>query len=145
MAAGAWKINKNAKLKLGTGSITLGAGTVFNLTLHSIGASANLISGLVSVFTSIGSECTGGGYTAVGNTLSSNTWAISGQNAKFDSSDWVVTGSIASIKYAVIMQSVSGTSGLVLCYSTLSATPFSVTGTNTLTIQMNASGIFTLA
>jgi hypothetical protein len=145
MAAGAWKINKNAKLKLGTGSIQLDAGNVFNLTLHSIGASANLISGLVSVFTSIGSECAGGGYTAVGNTLSSNTWAISGQNAKFDASDWVVTGSIASIKYAVIMASVSATSGLVLCYSTLSTTGFDVTGTNTLTIQLNASGIFTLA
>jgi len=145
MAAGAWKINKNAKLKLGTGSIVLAAATVFNITLHSIGASANLISGLVSVFTSIGSECAGGGYAANGQTLSSNTWAISGQNAKFDSSDWVVTGSIASIKYAVIMQSVSATSGLVLCFSTLSATGFDVSGTNTLTIQMNTSGIFTLA
>ena len=145
MAAGAWKINKNAKLKLGSALIDLDAGNVFNLTLHSIGASANLLSGNVSVFTSIGSQCTGGGYAAGGNTLSSNTWAISGQNAKFDSSDWVVTGSIASIKYAVIMLSVSGTSGLVLCYSSLSGTPFSVTGTNTLTIQMNSSGIFTLA
>lgn len=145
MAAGAWKINKNAKLKLGTGSIVLAAGNVFNLTLHSIGASANLISGLVSLYSSIGSEVTGGGYTAAGNTLSSNTWAISGQNAKFDSSDWVVTGSIASIKYGVIMASTGASEGLVLCYSTLSTTPFSVTGTNTLTIQMNASGIFTLA
>lgn len=144
MAAGAWKINNNAKLKLGTGSIVLSGG-VFNITLHSIGASANLISGLVSVFTSIGSEVTGGGYVAVGTTLSSNTWALSGQNAKFDSSDWVVTGSIASIKYAVIMQSISATSGLVLCFSTLSTTPFDVTGTNTLTLQMNTAGIFTLA
>ena len=144
MAAGAWKINKNAKLKIGNGSIDLDT-DIFNISLHSIGASANLISGLVSVFTSIGSECTGGGYVAVGNTLSSPTWAISGQNAKFDSSDWVVTGSIASIKYAVICKSVSGTSGLVLAFSTLSGTGFDVTGTNTLTIQMNASGIFTLA
>jgi hypothetical protein len=144
MAAGAWKINNNAKLKLGTGSIVLSGG-VFNITLHSIGASANLISGLVSVFTSIGSEVTGGGYVAAGTTLSSNTWALSGQNAKFDSSDWIVTGSIASIKYAVIMQSISATSGLVLCFSTLSTSGFDVTGTNTLTLQMNTAGIFTLA
>jgi len=85
---------------------------------------------------------TGGGYNAVGNTLSSPTWVISGQNAVFDSSDWVVTGSIGSIKYAVIMQSISGTSGLVLCYSTLSTSGFDLTGTNTLTIQMNSAGIF---
>lgn len=144
MAAGAWKVNPNAKLKIGTGSIDLDT-DIFNLTLHSVGASANLLTGAVSVFTSIGSQVTGGGYAAGGNTLSSPTWALSGVNAKFDSSDWVVTGSIASIKYAVIMKSVSATSGLVLCYSTLSTSPFSVTGTNTLTIQMNTSGIFTLA
>ncbi len=144
MAAGAWKINPNAKLKLGNSLISLG-GAIFNISLHSIGASANLISGLVSVFTSIGSECTGGGYVAAGQTLSSPTWALSGLNGKFDSSDWIVTGSIASIKYAVICQSISGTSGLVLCYSTLSTSGFDVTGSNTLTIQMNAAGIFTLA
>jgi len=144
MAAGAWKINNNAKLKLGDTSIDLG-GASFNITLHSVGASDNLLSGVVSVFTSIGSECTGGGYTAVGTALASPTWALSGQNAKFDAADWVVTGSIASIKYAVIMQSVSATSGLVLCYSTLSTSGFDVTGTNTLTIEMNSAGIFTLA
>lgn len=142
--AGAWKINTNAKQKLGVGSIILSGG-VFNLSLHSIGASANLLSGNVSVFSSILSECTGGGYTAGGNTLSSHTWTQSGQNWKFDSSDWVVTGSIASIKYAAIFMSTGVSEGFVLCYSTLSTSPFSVTGSNTLTIQMNTSGIFTLA
>ena len=58
MAAGAWKINPNAKLMLGNALLSLG-GAIFNLTLHSIGASANLISGLVSSWTSIGSEVTG--------------------------------------------------------------------------------------
>lgn len=144
MAAGAWKINTNAKQKLGVGSIVLSGG-VFNLTLHSIGASANLLSANVSVFSSIGSECTGGGYTAGGNTLSSHTWTQSGQNYKFDSSDWVVTGSIGSIKYAAIMMSTGASEGFVLCYSTLSATGFDLTGSNTLTIQMNAAGIFALA
>lgn len=143
--AGSWKIRKRAKLKLGSGAFDLG-GAIFNLTLHSAGASANLTAAAdISAFTSIGSQCTGGGYTAGGNTLSSNTWALSGNNAKFDSSDWVVTGSIADIKYAVIMQSVTATSGIVLCHSTLSATAIQLTGSNTLTIQMNASGIFTLA
>ena len=144
MAAGPWKINKNAKLKIGAASIVLSGG-VFNLTLHSVGASANLISGLVSVFSSIGSECTGGGYVAGGKTLSSHTWAISGQNAKFDASDWIVTGAITSIKYAVIMMSTGVSEGFVLCYSTLSASGFDLNGSNTLTIQMNAAGIFTLA
>ena len=144
MAAGAWKINPNAKIHLGNGDFDL-ASAIFNLTLQSIGASANILTGAVSIFTSLGSQVTGGGYNAGGNTLSSNTYALSGQNGKFDSSDWVVTGSIASIKYAYIMQSISATSGFLLCYSTLSTSPFSVTGVNTLTIQMNTSGTFTLA
>lgn len=144
MAAGPWKINPNAKVHLGNGTFDL-AGAVFNLTLASTAASANILTGAVSIFTSLASQCTGGGYVAGGKTLSSNTYALSGQNGKFDSSDWIVTGSIASIKYAYIMQSVSGTSGFLLCYSTLSATGFALTGANTLTIQMNASGIFTLA
>lgn len=144
MAAGAWKVNPNAKVHLGNGTFDLDA-AVFNLTLASVGASANILTGAVSVFTSLGSQCTGGGYAAGGNTLSTNTFSLSGQNGKFDSSDWIVTGSIGSIKYAYIMQSVSATSGFLLCYSTLSASGFDLTGTNTLTIQMNASGIFTLS
>lgn len=144
MAAGAWKVNPNAKIHLGIGTFDL-ASAIFNLTLQSVGASANILTGAVSIFTSLGSQVTGGGYNAGGNTLSSNTYALSGLNGKFDSSDWVVTGSIASIKYAYIMQSVSATSGILLCYSTLSTSGFDVTGTNTLTIQMNTSGIFTLA
>jgi hypothetical protein len=145
MAAGPWKVFPYGKLRIGNGTIALDAGNIFNLTLHSIGASANLLTTAVSKWSSIGSECTGGGYTAGGNTLSSNTWALSGNNGKFDSSDWVVTGSIASIKYAVIMLSQGAASGFPLCYSTLSANGFDLTGSNTMTIQMNASGIFTLA
>jgi len=144
MAAGAWKINPNAKVHLGNGDFDLDA-AVFNLTLQSVGASANILTAAVSIFTSLGSQVTGGGYAAGGNTLSTNVYALSGQNGKFDSSDWVVTGSIASIKYAYIMQSISATSGFLLCYSTLSTSGFDLTGTNTLTVQMNASGIFTLA
>ncbi len=144
MAAGAWKVNPNAKVHLGNGSFDL-SGAVLNMTLASVGASANILTAEISIFTSLGSQCAGGGYTAGGTTIGGQTYALSAQNAKFDSSDWIVTGSIASIKYAYIMQSISATSGFLLCYSTLSATPFSLTGTNTLTIQMNAAGIFTLA
>ena len=144
MAAGTWKINPNAKIHLGNGDFDL-ASAIFNLTLASVGASDNILTGAVSIFTSLGSQVTGGGYAAGGNTLSTNTYALSGLVGKFDSSDWIVTGSIASIKYAYIMQSISATSGFLLCYSTLSTTGFDLTGTNTLTIQMAGAGIFNLA
>lgn len=144
MAAGAWNVFPRGKRHLGIGTFNL-SNDVFNLSLHTAGASANLQGSAVSVFGSIGSESTGGGYTAGGNTLSSTTWTASGSGYKFDSTDWVVTGSIAAIKYAVVFRSAAVSSGQVLCYSTLSTAAFALTGTNTLTIQMATAGLFTLA
>jgi hypothetical protein len=62
---------------------------------------------------------------------------------RFDASDKVFTASAASafsVLYAVIY--VSG--GEAICWSKLSGSGFSVTAGNTLTIQMNASGIWEL-
>jgi hypothetical protein len=143
MAAGAWNVNAYGKLKIGKAVINLSA-QKFRLALYHTAASAN-IAGDISIQGSIGNEVTGGGYTAGGERLSTNTWTESGGTCTFDSSDWVVTGSINSIKYAYIVYSAGATSGHLLCYSTLSGTAFPLTGSNTLTIQMNASGIFTLA
>ena len=60
MAAGAWKVNPNAKVHLGNGSFDL-SGAVLNMTLASVGASANILTAEISIFTSLGSQCTGGG------------------------------------------------------------------------------------
>ena len=143
-AAGPWKVNQYGKLKIGKGVINLST-QVFRLALYQSAASAN-IAGDISIQSSVGSECAQtGGYTTGGERLSTNTWTQAAGSCKFDSSDWVVTGSIANIKYAYIVYSVAATSGHLLCYSTLSASQFALTGTNTMTIQMNANGIFTLA
>jgi hypothetical protein len=143
-AAGAWNVNQYGKLKIGKGTINLST-VAFRLALYTSAASAN-IAGDISLMVSVGSEVAQtGGYTTGGERLSSNTWALSGANGKFDSSDWVVTGSIQNIKYAYIVYSITATSGHLLCYSTLSANQFDLTGTNTMTIQMNTAGIFTLA
>jgi len=147
MAAGPWKLNQYGKLKIGNATINLNTG-IFRLGLYQTGASANIV-GDISIQTSLGSEVAFGGastYVVGGTTLSSSTWALSGSNGKFDSSDWIITGSATNtIKYAYIVLSGGATSGHLLCYSTLSATAFALSGTNTLTIQMNVSGIFTLA
>jgi len=143
-AAGAWKVNQYGKLKIGSTIIDLSA-VLFKLALYTSAASAN-IAGDVSIQSSLGSECAQtGGYTTGGERLSSTTWVQAAGSVTFDSSDWVVTGSIQNIKYAYIVRSVAATSGHLLCYSTLSASQFDLTGSNTMTIQMNASGIFTLA
>lgn len=90
---------------------------------------------------------TANGYTAGGATLGSVTWGHSGGTATFDAADTVWTASGGSIvaRYAVIYDDTAGSDQLV-CYILLDTTPADVTTTagNTLTLQWNGSGIFTL-
>ena len=56
---------------------------------------------------------------------------------------WTASGGSITARFAVIYES----GGNVLCYCLLDSTPADVTATdgNTLTVALNASGIFTLA
>jgi hypothetical protein len=147
MAASQWMVFDNAKHSLCNGEINLSSNT-FRLSLHRTSASANIV-GDVTIFTSLGDECSGGGYVA--KTLPAVTWGagISAGQQKFDCSNPVFTASLSTlsaVRYAVIRKSAgSTTSGLLLCYAALSTAEFNVTTGNTLTIQMAATGIFTLA
>lgn len=90
---------------------------------------------------------TANGYTAGGATLGSVTWSHSGGTATFDAADTVWTASGGSIvaRYAVIYDDTAANDELV-CYILLDTTPADVTTTagNTLTLQWNGSGIFTI-
>ncbi len=87
------------------------------------------------------------GYTTGGNTLSTSTWIISGETVTFDAVDTVFTASGGSIvaRFGVVYNSTFVTDGLI-CKTILDSAPADVTATtgNTLTIQFNSSGIFTL-
>ena len=145
MAVSAWVVNNYAKLKIGNATINLSDNALFRMALYTASASATLVAGDVSVQGSLAGQASGGGYTAGGEQLTGITWTEAGGTVTFDSTAWVVTGSIAAVKYAVIVASVGATSGHILCYSKLSTANFAVTGSNTLTITPNASGIFTLS
>lgn len=144
MAASAWTIFDRAKHYMGDGTISLSGG-IFRVSLHR--TSAAISAGTGSIFSQVGSESSGGGYVA--KTLPSHTWtagASAGQQ-RFDSGDPVFTASastLSAVRYAVIRQSGGATSGYLLCYAALSTAQFDVSTGNTLTIQMNANGIFTL-
>lgn len=90
---------------------------------------------------------TANGYTAGGATLGSISWGHSGGTATFDAADTVWTASGGSIvaRYAVIYDDTAASKELV-CYILLDTTPADVTTTagNTLTLQWNGSGIFTI-
>jgi hypothetical protein len=162
MAAGTWKIYAAAKKKIGTGGnamtaggITLGVG-VFKMSLHKTSASANIkVLSTRSTFASIGSEISArGGYVAGGRNLVPATGRWSAKNSAkqlvfyYSTIGLVFTASNSSlinIRYAVIRTSVSATGGKLLCFCTLTATQFTVTSPNTLTITPDATnGVFTL-
>jgi len=105
-----------------------------------------------TVFADVTNELsTANGYTSGGATLGSVTWNRSGGTVTFDAADTTWTASSGSIvaRYAVIYK--SGTANAivnpVIAYILLDTTPADVTVTsgNTLTLQWNASGIFSLA
>jgi hypothetical protein len=148
MAASAWVIFDIAKKHLGNNTYSLSAASGFKATLHSTGASANLV-GDVTTFASIGSEAAGGGYVDLA--ITSNVWttgASAGQYKWDITTDpvWTATSSsITNIRYCVMRFSAGATtSGYPLCYAALSTASFSVAASNTITVQINANGVFTL-
>jgi hypothetical protein len=153
MAATAWKFYNQAKKKLGQDAagarISLDAG-VFKMSLHTSASDASVVT--QSLMGQISGEIVAqGGYVAGGRNLASVVWTVAGDpsSVKFDAADLVFTANAANlslIKYAVIHYSTTAalTSGHLICYSKLSASQFSVTTGNTLTIQFAADGIFTL-
>jgi hypothetical protein len=85
----------------------------------------------------------GNGYTTGGQEI---TISLSGTTTvTVDGTDevWTASGGSITARFAVIYE----VSGNVLCYCLLDDTPADVTATdgNTLTVAINASGIFTLA
>jgi hypothetical protein len=174
MAAGTWKIYSKAKRYIGaggvamtSGGVTLGAG-VFKMCLLKASASAAIKSvaiGGISTWASISSFeiAAQGGYAAHGRNIDAAgggagagtgatkwTTGASTKQLKFTytTTGLVFTASGANlsvIKYAVIRTSSGANAGKVLCFCTLSTSPFSITTNNTLTILPAATGVFTLA
>lgn len=144
MAAGAWTLYNKAKKYIGNGTIVLGT-TAMKMKLTNSASNAGTLT--LSTFASITGEISArGGYVAGGRALAGLIWTVgaSAKQYKFNTNDIVFTASgssLVNVKYAVI-----GTSGAkTLCYSQLSTGQFTVTSPNTLTVQMNAAGIFTMA
>ena len=150
MAAGAWQTYHLAKKKIGNGTISLAA-TVFRLSLYRGSSDAGTLTAN-SVISQFSSEVTeANGYSSSGKAMTGEVWTVgaSAGSYKYDADDvfWSANGgNISAIKFAVIWLSAASAGGRhVLCKSTLSASAFSISTGNRLTIQMNSSGILTLA
>lgn len=119
------------------------------VTLHSSGYT---FAATHSVYADLTNELsTANGYTNGGATLASVTWSQTSGTATFDAADtvWTASGGSITARRAVIRAVGTFNSQVdpLIASILLDTTPADVTATagNTLTLQWNGSGIFTLA
>ncbi len=149
MTANAWDFYNEFTELIGDGTIDLDADT-FNLGLYlsTSNAATLTLSGRAAV---TNQHASANGYTQPGSAIDSPTWVRSTGTTTFDSADEVFTASGGSIvcRFAVIDDDTVTTpvADPLVCYSLLDNSPADVTATdtNTLTIAMHGSGIFTIA
>lgn len=152
MAAGKWKVYDLAKKYLADGTHDLDDTTNWKLALFLSTSNANTLSVGTAVFGDLTNEhAAANGYSAGGVALITETWTNSAGTITWTAANPVFTASGGSIvaRFAVIYRNATVNTIVkpLLCVCLLDIAPADVTATtgNTLTIQMNASGIFTLS
>jgi hypothetical protein len=140
MAAGNWTFTNGGRTALLNGTFDLDSDTfkmALFLSTSNIGAGSTTYAGLTN------EVANANGYTTGGEAI---TISLSGTTTvTVDCGDvtWTASGGSITARFAVLYE----VGGNVLCYCLLDSTPADVTVTagNDLTVQINASGIFTLA
>ena len=147
MAASAFKIFKNAKKGMGNATIQLASG-VHRLVLIKSGATMLSTGTSATTWASLKTDgvtevTSGGGYSSSGLSIEGLSWTLSALVCKLDATDWSLSASadLSLIRACLIRQSASD---LIVAYASLSSAAFDLLSGNKLTIQFNASGIFTL-
>lgn len=141
MAAGAWTFTNTGRTSLLDGTFDLDSDTfkiALFLSTSDLGAASTTYAGVSN------EHATQFGYT---QDTKSVTLVLSGTTTvKVDETTnpvWTAAGGSITARFAAIYEN----GGNILCYCLLDSTPADVTATdgNTLTIQIHASGVFTLA
>ena len=143
MAAAAWRVYNGAKQHLLNGTIDLDATNVLKMYLYKSTSSASTpaLSTLAALTT--GFRVAGGGFKGAKFMTGSVKAGADASQKKWSAAARVFTASgaaIGSVMYAVLAQS----GGKLVAWSKLSTAAFNVTTGNTLTVTMNALGIFTI-
>ncbi len=145
MAANAWKAYNSFRKNMADGLIDLD-GHTFKIALFQ--SSSNCGDVAQTGYASLTNEvANGNGYVTGGATLGSVTFNYSGTTATFDCADptWTASGGSIVSRFAVIYDDTATGDPLVAC-SLLDNAPANITENDgqTLTLQINASGIFTI-
>lgn len=153
MAAGKWKVYDKAKVHLADGTFDMD-NPALGLTMALFQSTSNCDT--LSVGTGVYGDLTnevanGSGYTTGGVALTNETWTNSGGTTTFDCDDvqWTASGGSITARFAVIYCNATVNSIVkpLLCVCLLNTTPAdeTVTDGNLFTVQINASGVFTLS
>lgn len=153
MAAGKWKVYADAKKYLADGTFDMdNAGLGLTMALFLSTSNCNTLTTGTDVYGDLTNEhANASGYTTGGVALTGETWTESGGTIKFDCDDvtWTASGGSIVARFAVIYcnATVNTIVKPLLCVCLLDTTPADVTVTtgNTLTISINAAGVFTLS
>ena len=140
MAAGNWTFTDVSRTRMLNGTFDFDSDTfkiALFLSTSNIGAATTTYAGVTNEHANNNGYTTGGAATTV--SLSGTT------TVTVDASDvtWTASGGSIVARFAVLYE----VGGDVVCYCLLDSTPADVTVTtgNILTLQINASGVFTLA
>ena len=141
MAAGAWTFTDITRTKLLDGTFDLDTDSfkmALFLSTSNLGASTTTYAGVTNEHANANGYTTGG--IAVTLTLAGTTTVT--VDIATDPT-WTASGGSIVARFAAIYE----VAGNVLCYCLLDSTPADVTTTtgNSLTVQISASGLFTLA
>ena len=149
-AATAWRVYREFKTALGTKTFVLNASDVIKCALFTVSSNCGDVALATAQYATLTNEVanqSGAGYLTGGKTVAA-TWAGASGTDTFDVADasWTATGGSITARYAVLYDD-TATNKPLIAYCILDSTPADVTATvgNTLTIQINASGVFTLA
>lgn len=149
MAASAWRTYRDFKTALGTKKINLSSDTIkcalFSSTSNC--GDVDLATAQYATLTNQVSNQGAPGYETGGKTVAA-TWTETSGTLTFDTADasWTATGGSIVARFAVLYSDTATNKDLI-AYCLLDTTPADITCTvgNTLTIQMSASGIFTMS
>lgn len=151
-AAGKFKVYDKAKFRIGNLTIDLSDTTNWKCALFLSTSNCNTLSVGTGVYGDLTNEhANANGYTTGGVAVGSETWTDASGTETFDLADavWSASGGSIIARFAVIYKNatVNGIVKPLLCVCLLDTAPADVTATtgNTLTVQINASGVFTLS
>ena len=151
-AAGKWKLYEDAKKYLADGTFDLDDTSNWKMALFLSTSNADTLGGTNDVYGDLTNEhSNANGYTTGGVALTGITWVEASGTVTFDCNDavWTASGGSITARFAVIYKDATVNSVVkpLLCVCLLDTAPADVTATtgNTLTVAINASGIFTLS